>query len=173
MRFSSPLVLLFLLGSLPLHGHAEDAPLPLKLDTNFKKQPVTSNENAAFINAQHVEATKDNQLEASGNVELRQNGQVITADHLLYGQESKAVLAEGGVRIEYGGAVLRGPVLNLNLDTDTGEMSKPEYEFSENHARGGADTLHITGKKNYSFDDATFTTCPAGNDDWLLHMSRL
>ena len=33
--------------------------------------------------------------------------------------------------------------------------------------------MHIEGKKNYTFDDATYTTCPAGQDDWLLRMSRL
>ena len=83
------------------------------------------------------------------------------------------MLAEGAVRIEQNGAVLRGPVLKLNLDTDLGEMSQPQYEFSENHARGSAEILHITGRKNYTFDDATYTTCPAGNDDWLLRVSRL
>ena len=63
--------------------------------------------------------------------------------------------------------------MKLNLDTDLGELSQPQFEFSENHARGAAETMHILGKKNYTFDDATYTTCPAGNDDWLLRMSRL
>ena len=128
---------------------------------------------AAFINARHVEAKKDDQLEAYGDVELRQSGQVIKAEHLLYGQESKDVLAEGAVRLEQPGVLVTGPLLKLNLDTDIGEMSLPKYEFSENHARGTAEVMHIEGKKNYTFDDATYTTCPAGKDDWLLRMSRL
>ncbi len=147
--------------------------MPLKLDRTFKRLPAATEGTAAFINANHVEARKDDQLEAYGNVELRQNGQVVSAEHLRYNQVSKDVLAEGSVRLEQTGAVLRGPVLNLNLDTDMGEMSQPQYEFSENHARGDADILHILGKKNYTFDDATYTTCPAGNDDWMLRTSRL
>ncbi len=173
MRFRFSPVLLLVLGLFPLPGHAEDAPLPLKLDRNIKKRPTTSEGTAAFISADHVEAQKDEYLEAYGNVELRQNGQVISADHLRYGQVSKDVLAEGSVRIEQNGAVLRGPVLNLNLDSDLGEMNQPQYEFSENHSRGTASVLHIEGRKNYTFDDATYTTCPAGDDDWLLHMSSL
>ena len=173
MRFRFSPVVLLLLGMFPLPGHAENAPLPLKLDRTFKKHPAVSEDTAAFINAQHVEAQKGEQLEASGDVELRQNGQVVSAGHLVYGQESKDVLAEGSVRIEQPGLVATGPVLKLNLDTDLGEMNQPQFEFSENHARGSAETMHILGKKNYTFDDATYTTCPAGDDDWLLRMSRL
>ena len=128
---------------------------------------------AAFINARHVEAKKDDQLEAYGDVELRQSGQVVKAEHLLYGQESKDVLAEGAVRLEQPGLLVTGPLLRLNLDTDIGEMSLPKYEFSENHARGTAEVMHIESRQNYKFDDATYTTCPAGQDDWLLRMSRL
>lgn len=173
MPFRFPFVVFLLLGLMPLHGHADEAALPLKLDRTFKRHPVSSDGTAAFINAQHVEAKKGEQLEASGDVELRQNGQVISAGHLLYGQESKDVLAEGEVRFEQTGIVMTGPVLKLNLDTDIGEMSQPQFEFSENHARGTAETLHILGKKNYTFDNATYTTCPAGDDDWILRMSHL
>lgn len=172
LRFSP--VVLILCGVFPLFAQAENAPLPLKLDRTFKRlPPVASESTAAFINADHVEAKKDDQLEAYGNVELRQNGQVIGAEHLRYWQTSKDVLAEGSVHMEQTGTILRGPVLKLNLDTDIGEMNQPQYEFSETHARGEADLLHIQGKKNYTFDNATYTTCPAGNDDWLLHVSRL
>ncbi len=147
--------------------------MPLKLDRTFKKVPAASEGATAFINANHVEAKKGEELEAYGNVELRQSGQVISAEHLRYGQVSKDVLAEGAVRLEQGGAVLRGPVLKLNLDSDMGEMNQPQFEFSENHARGAAENLRIESRKNYTFEDATYTTCPAGNDDWLLRMGRL
>lgn len=173
MRFRFKPVALLLLGTIPLHGLAEDAALPLKLDRTFKSSPAATEGTAAFISAQHVEARKGDMLEANGNVELRQSGQVISAGHLLYGQESKDVLAEGSVRIEQPGSIVTGPVLKLNLDSYIGEMFKPQFEFSENHARGEAETVHIQGKMNYVFDDATYTTCPAGNDDWLLRMSRL
>ncbi len=173
MRLRFLAAVLLLPATYPLTGHADNPPLPLKLDRTFKRLPAAPEGTAAFINANHVEAKKDEQLEAFGNVEMRQGGQVIGAEHLLYGQESKDVFAEGSVRLEQSGAVLRGPVLKLNIDTDIGEMNQPQYEFSENHSRGEAATLHILGKKNYTFDQATYTTCPAGNDDWLLRMSRL
>jgi LPS-assembly protein len=173
MRFRVNPTLLILLALFPLSGLAEDAALPLKLDRTFKKNPPSSEGAAAFISAQHVEAKKGDQLEANGDVELRQGGQVISAGHLVYGQVSKDVLAVGDVRIEQPGSVVSGPVLKLNLDSYLGEMLQPQFQLSENHARGAAEKVQIAGKKNYTFEDATYTTCPAGNDDWLLRMSRL
>ncbi|MBU1426104.1 MAG: LPS-assembly protein LptD [Gammaproteobacteria bacterium] len=170
-RFSS--IAFLLLGLFSRFGYADNAALPLKLDRSFKRSPATSESAAAFINARHVEARKDDQLEAYGDVELRQSGRVVKTDHLLYGQESKDVLAEGSVRFEQSGLVVTGPVLKLNLDTGIGQMTQPQFEFSENHARGAAEVMHIAGKKNFTFDDATYTTCPAGKDDWLLRVNRL
>jgi LPS-assembly protein len=164
---------LLLLVAIPLSGHAEDAGLPLRLERSFKKSPPSAEGAAAFISAQHVEAKKGDQLEANGDVELRQGGQVIRAGHLVYGQASKDVTAVGDVRIEQPGSVVIGPMLKLNLDTYLGEMLQPQFEFSENHARGAAENVQILGKLNYTFEGATYTTCPAGNDDWLLRMSSL
>ncbi|HLP98084.1 MAG TPA: LPS-assembly protein LptD [Sideroxyarcus sp.] len=135
--------------------------------------PATTEETAAFIRAQNVQAKKDKQLEATGAVELRQGGQVIAADHLLYEQDSQDVFADGAVRIEQSGGVVNGPKLQLNLDSNVGEMAQPQFQFSENHSRGAAEILHIESKTDYTFEQATYTTCPAGNDDWLLRMSRL
>ena len=135
--------------------------------------PATSEGTVAFISARQLETRKGEQLEARGDVQLRQSGQVISADRLLYGQQSKDVLAEGDVTLEQKGASVSGPTLKMNLDSNIGDMAQPEFLFSENHARGNAANLHFAGKQKYFFESATYTTCPAGNDDWLLKMSRL
>ncbi len=173
MRFRFTPVVIILSGMLPLLGHAEKTGLPLKLDRTFKMLPATPEGVAAFISARQLETKKGEQLEARGDVELRQSGQVISADRLLYGQQSKDVLAEGGVKLEQKGVIVSGPTLKMNLGSNIGDMTQPEFQFSENHARGNAATLHIAGKQNYFFESAIYTTCPAGNDDWLLKMGRL
>lgn len=170
-RFIYAAPLLFSVIVLPVR--AEDAALPLKMDRTISKQPGSTTGTTAFISARNVVAKKDKQLEATGDVELRQGGQVIGADYMLYEQDSKDVLARGEVRMEQAGGTVTGPVLRLNLDTDVGEMERPQFVFHENDSRGSAEIVHINGRRNYVFDDATYTTCPAGNDDWLLRVSRL
>jgi LPS-assembly protein len=170
LRFS---VALLLSGSFVLPGHAEEAGVPLKLERGIKKTPAPQEGEMAYISARQVEAKKGDQLEANGAVELRQGGQKISAGHLVYNQVSKDVQAVGEVHLEQPGAAVSGPVLRLNLDSYIGEMLQPSFELSENHARGKAANVQIAGKMNYTFEDASYTTCPIGNDDWMLRMSSL
>lgn len=173
MRFRFPLLVLSLSGVFPLLGHAEEASPPLKLERKINLSPSAADDTTAFISAQSVKAQKGKQLEATGDVELRQGYQVIKADHLLYEPESQNMQADGSVSLEQKGVLITGPSLQLNLDSNIGKMVQPQFKFSENHSRGTADTLYIASKTNYTFDHATYTTCPAESDDWLVRMSSL
>ncbi len=112
-------------------------------------------------------------MEATGKVELRQEGRVVKADHLLYEQEKQDVYADGNVSIVQGETVMSGPKLKMNLDLDVGEMAQPEFFIGENNARGTAVVMNMEGRQHQTFRTATYTTCPAGNDDWLIRMSTL
>ncbi|MDD5471119.1 MAG: LPS-assembly protein LptD [Sideroxydans sp.] len=171
MLFRSRPFALFLLFTLPCLAVAET--LPLKLDRTFKRLPQQEEPGVAFISAQRLEARQGEQLEASGKVELRQEGRVVKADHMLYEQEKQDVYADGNVSIVQGETVVSGPELKMNLDLDTGEMTSPVFFFGENLARGSAKKVNIEGRYRQTFRSAAYTTCPAGNDDWLVRMSTL
>ena len=52
-------------------------------------------------------------------------------------------------------------------------MEQPQFILNENGARGSADVLHIQDRQHFSMDNATYTTCPAGNQDWYLNVDKL
>jgi len=145
----------------------------LKLDRTFMSSPKNYDETPVFISAQRVEGKKGNQVEAIGEVKLRKQGQAISADHLLYSQNSKDVTADGAVRLEQDGNVVRSPHLQLNLDTNIGVMTQPAFYLGDNHARGNADALYMKDRQNYTLHNVTYTTCPADKDDWLLQVREL
>jgi len=138
-------------------------------DNSAKQQEDTP----VFISAQQMEGKKGGQIEATGGVELRKRGQTISADHLLYLQDNKDVLADGSVRIEQDNNVILSPHLKFNLDTNTGDMTQPVFEFGDYHAHGKAEQLHLAGRQDYLLHDAIYTTCPIDHDDWLLKMNTL
>jgi LPS-assembly protein len=154
-------------------AHGEDAPVPLKLDRTFNRLPATEGQAATFFIADQIESKHGKTLVARGNAELRQDGQVISSDTLTYDEVRKEVTAEGNVRIEQDGTTVVGPRLQMNMDTNMGDMQLPQFAFTETGARGSAEVAHIASRKEYEFDGATYTTCPIENDDWLLKMSRL
>jgi len=173
MPFRPVHIALLVLCAVAPVAHGENEPLLLKLDRTFNVTPRTSNAAPAFITAQHMEGQKGNQLEANGNAEVHKDGQAIFADRLLYQQDSREISADGSVRIEQNGDVMTGAHLEYNLDSGAGEITQAEYHLAENNARGNADVLRMEGKGKYTLRKVSYTTCPAGNDDWLLSMGEL
>jgi LPS-assembly protein len=168
----APLTIAVLYALIPA-AYGEDEPLKLKLDRTLNPMSQASDMTPAFITADHMEGKKENRIEAVGNAELRKGGRAFFADRLLYQQDSKMVYADGSVRIEQDGSTIFGPHLEFNLNTDVGEMTQPSFLLSENDSRGNAESLHIEGKHNFALYNTTYTTCPAGDDDWLLKISEL
>lgn len=142
--------------------------------TGSASRPAVSDEDApTVITARSVEAKDGKVLEAVGEAELRKNDELIHADHLLFLQESKELFADGDVRVEKKGTAMTGPSLKMNLDDNTGTMVQPTFTFTDANVRGDAKVMHILGKQEFEFESASYTSCPAGNDDWLLKMSTL
>lgn len=127
----------------------------------------------AVIEADRLVAHKEGNIEATGAATLSQGGKSIQADRLLYQQGTHEIDARGAVTLEEGGNVMSGPGLRYNLDSSAGEMDHPEYFLKENDSRGTADVLRMQDSEHYSLDNATYTTCPAGNEDWLVRMGSL
>ena len=156
------------------HHAAADADMPaLRMDKTFMTMEPPTQETPSFVEADHLEGKKENQIEATGNAILRKRGQSIRADRLLYFQDTQDIDAQGSVVVEQEGNTMSGPHLKLNLDTNIGIMEQPVFYLIENDGRGSADVMHIQDKQHYTLDKATYTTCPAGNQDWLLKMSGL
>ena len=169
MHFCFRPVLLICLALFPLLCNAAQPVSP----ANKGKAPAKAADKTTIIEADQVIGKKDAQMEAQGNVEVQQGDQKIFADHVLYQQDSADVTADGNVRIEQPGEKVTGPLLKINMDSGVGSMSQPEFQLTNNYARGSAEEMRKTGPLYYEFDKASYTTCPAGQDDWLLNMSRL
>ncbi len=167
MRFSPSLLFIAL-----CYGTPASAVLP---GTTSKSKPSKAASKAAptEIEADHLSGQKGKSIEATGNAILKEGAQTIRAEKLHYQQESGELQADGDVVVEEDGNRMAGPHLQYNMDSQSGELTQPEFHFSENNARGSAEQMHIVDKLHYNLDGATYTTCPANNDDWLLRMSDL
>ncbi|MGB8516748.1 MAG: LPS-assembly protein LptD [Gallionella sp.] len=135
--------------------------------------PATQGEMPAELDADRLVGQKNQQIEATGDAVLRQDGKTISADRLIYTPDNREVDAQGNVMLEQQGDKMSGPHLHMNMDTEHGKMEQPEFQFEENNARATAVTMDIIDRRHYNLNNATYTTCPAGNDDWYLRMNTL
>lgn len=172
MRFRSQPIIISLLCSFALHVDANAEPPVLGANNSVAAVEPTQ-EAPAVVEADRLSGKRGNRIEAAGNVILRKGDQSIRADQLSYSQNTQDVDAQGSVVFEQAGSTMSGSHLMFNMDTGIGVMEQPQFYLKENDARGSADVMHIQGVRHYALEKATYTTCTAGDDDWLLKMGRL
>jgi LPS-assembly protein len=162
---------------------ADDPAFRLKRDIDLRGSQAAGQEGPLFLSADRVESISQNVIEASGNVEARKAGQNFFADILRYDHVLNEIDARGKVRLEQPELILTGTTLKLQLDKDTGLMTKPAYRLLPSRnvntsgpritGRGQAESLELIDKEKFSAKEATYTTCPVGNEDWQLKVAEL
>lgn len=154
----------------------EAASLALK-DERKLATPVTEAEKKKgrpiFIAADRLEGHVEQEVEAIGKAELFTGDRFVSADRMKYHQNTDEVEAEGGVRLEQRGDILEGSRLKFNLANKTGQLNDPSYRLSDASSRGNANMVLFEGENQYRLRQATYTTCPAGDDDWFLQVDDL
>lgn len=135
--------------------------------------PAMPEQSEAVLEADSLIGQKDHQLEATGDAVLRQDGKLIRADKIVYTPKDRNVDAQGGVMLEQQGDRMSGPHLHMDLNSGSGVMEQPSFYIRETNGRATATSMDILDTQHYSFKNATYTTCPAGNDDWYLNMDAL
>ena len=134
--------------------------------TDDSKRPV-------FIEADLIQGHNELEVEGIGNAELRSGDKVITANRMKYLQDTDDIEVEGDVRLEEQGEVLEGSRLKMNLESKIGQMDKPNFSLKDGSSRGSADRVLMEGDEIYRFRQARYTTCPEGNEDWVIEAEDL
>ncbi|MEW5788191.1 MAG: LPS-assembly protein LptD [Pseudomonadota bacterium] len=128
------------------------------------------------IEADKVEGHKDKDVVAEGHVIMRNLRESLEADWLRYDEATDEAEARGKVVLIRDKDRLEGSHLKLKLTQRLGTLQDVRYEvYSDDgrRARGEARTLTFAGVDRYEFDQASYTSCPAGNQDWILKTGDL
>ena len=133
------------------------------------------------ISAERIEGYANQEAIASGSAELRQGEVSVRADRLRYLYATDEVQAEGNVRLLRADDRVSGTGLRLRIHDNVGEFKQADYEFGLPgrsdyplvRARGKADVITFVSKDRYKLENATFSTCKAGQEDWYLQVGEL
>lgn len=131
-------------------------------------------EEPTTIDAERIEGVGDLEVTARGDAEIRQEDFTLFGDVLRYNREFGRAQGEGGVRLKRGLDRFFGPSMQYNTLDDTGVFESPTFLIQrEQPARGQAESLEFLGKGRYRLSEASYTTCRAGQDDWVLQASEI
>ncbi|MGB8599711.1 MAG: LPS export ABC transporter periplasmic protein LptC, partial [Burkholderiales bacterium] len=78
------------------------------------------------LKAERIEGDRQ-QIQAEGDVLLEKDAVRLQAEKLIYRPDDDTARAEGSVRLEKNGDVLTGKGLELNMRTDRGYLTEPEF----------------------------------------------
>jgi LPS-assembly protein len=135
---------------------------------------ATPPKGATTIDAERIESASELEVTARGRVELRRDDLNVFSDFLRYNREFGRIEADGGVRLEQGGDRFFGPRLRYDSLNETGVFEAPNYLIRRNQtARGNASRLEFLSRDRLHLEDANYTTCEPGKEDWRIEAREL
>ncbi|MBT8143125.1 MAG: LPS assembly protein LptD [Gammaproteobacteria bacterium] len=142
-------------------GAGESAGLQLQLTREIQPTRIEVNTDRAVL-------SRDDESVFTGDVEVRYGERRIMADEVRYNPETGRLDASGNVsyadpRIELSGS--RG---EFATDDATGNFFTAEFRLPAQDGRGRAGRIWTRDDNVVEMRDVNYTTCPVGDDDWVL-----
>ncbi|HEX4326907.1 MAG TPA: LPS-assembly protein LptD [Burkholderiales bacterium] len=147
--------------------------LALKTEQQLSPNQSTDDDVPIFIKGLKISGRTGMQTDVEGDAELRKRGSLIKADTITYFPVQDEMLANGEVRALKDGDLFTGSQLRLKLDAQTGYFLDVHYLLAGEKARGEAMRMDFLGQNAYHAENATYTTCGPGNDDWFLKVGKM
>lgn len=172
--FFYPLLLLVLLGPANnLLAEENEGLCP----GDFKRQqtfPTSSNnDQRTHISADSATVSDDNLTVFTGNVVAQQTDRVLKADHVEYNRRSGLVQATGELEFSNNEIRVTGDSAELNLQNGQGTIKNANYFTGSVNGRGSADSIDIKSKTNLELNNASYTTCPPGDEAWVMEADNI
>lgn len=120
-----------------------------------------------------VASPEDESAYFSGDVVLLGPEHEIHAQDLSYSRETGEITTQGEIQIRTGDLRLQGERAQYNLSGHTGSLHDLEYRILSQRARGHAELAELQGQQSARYENVTYTTCPTGNEDFVLSARSL
>jgi LPS-assembly protein len=157
MKFFPAIILLLLLVAVPAIARGEETAGP-----------------GIFIKANSLAYDKEKDTyQAKGDVEIKWDGYTLYSDMASLHQGSGKADATGKVKLVKGNDVLTCDRLDVDLNTEKGEVVNGDLLVRQNnfHVRGAK--VAKVGEKEYHLDDGVFTTCDGDEPSWKFTASDM
>jgi LPS-assembly protein len=154
----------------------------LRLERELWPQPAEAGDVPTYVIADRIEGVASDEIEASGDAELRKPNAYLKADRIRYFQSTDEVEATGNVRLYRDGDLVTGPRLRMRIDQALGVFEAPDFTLAPRErsgyskpveGRGSAAAVRLAGEDRYRVTDGSFTTCKPNEPGWALGAEEL
>ena len=117
-----------------------------------------------------------NQIEASGNVEIRREGTTLKADEVRFNRATQDIEARGKVTVDDPEWKIKSAdSLQFNMGQETGVIQNGDLFLEQGHISMTGRRFEKFGGQTYHVDDGFFTTClcESGPPSWKISAEQM
>ncbi|MBT6274243.1 MAG: LPS assembly protein LptD, partial [Chromatiales bacterium] len=97
----------------------------------------------------------------------------LLAQELAYDKPNEQIVASGKLQLWDEGLFVSGERVSVNLATDEVRFETANFLLIDEHARGGAQKFALTDRNLVKIEDAFYTTCNPGQEDWIIKAKHI
>lgn len=127
----------------------------------------------ATVEADEISGHPDREINLERNVEVTRGGMVVNADRATYRVIDDEVEASGNITMRRDGNCYTGDELKLQLETGKGYVLHPTYRMARNNAQGEAERIDFESEERATITNGTYSTCKGTDPDWYLKSDTL
>ncbi len=133
---------------------------------------IAADDHRIHIDSDDAVFDADGHALLNGRVKVRQDARSITSDQVTYDSKTGRVSVKGGVDFE-------DPKLRLNSNTGrydidgAANFDQANFQLMDRNGRGFARDIDVLPEGKIKFTDVRYTSCPVGNQDWMLQASSI
>ncbi len=153
-------------------AHAGDmCPAPPKR-SKTPATPLSTDDHMIHIDSDGAEVDADGNTVVTGHVKVRQDQRTLAADAMHYDFKTGKLDVKGAVDFE-------DPKVGIKSDAGSydalggADFDRANFRIFDRNGRGFAKDMSVTPDGLVALEQVRYTTCPVGNEDWMLQASSI
>jgi LPS-assembly protein len=133
---------------------------------------IAADDHRIHVDSDDATLDTDGNAVLNGRVRVRQDARTVTSDSVNYDQKTGRVVVKGAVDFE-------DPKLRVRSDdghydiNGAASFDQANFQLMDRNGRGFAKDINVLPDGKVRLDQVRYTTCPVGNEDWMLQASSL
>jgi LPS-assembly protein len=140
--------------------------------THAAVTPIAADDHRLHIDSDDAVIGADGNAVLNGRVSIHQDQRSVSADSVTYDNTAGKLAVKGAVDFEDPKLRVRGET--GSYDTIGGaRFDDANFDLLDRNGRGFAHEIAVRPDGKVALAGVRYTTCPVGNEDWMLHASAI
>ena len=133
---------------------------------------IAADDHRIHIDSEDATVDADGNAVLNGRVRVRQDARSVTSDSVTYDQKTGRVSVKGAVDFEDPKLRVRSDAGSYDID-GAANFDQANFQLMDRRGRGFAKDIDVLPDGKVRLTRLRYTTCPVGNEDWMLQASTL